>query len=78
MKVGIKSIKKIHTEEKLKVKNLGKPKDITGVNNTNRIQEMEEEILGIEDKIEEIDTLIKENTKNKSRHKNIQEIWDIM
>jgi signal recognition particle receptor subunit beta len=39
---------------------------------------MEEGILGIEDKIEKIDMLVKENIQNKSRHKSIQEIWDIM
>jgi uncharacterized coiled-coil protein SlyX len=36
----------------------------TGINN--RMQEMEERISGIEDKIEEIDTLVKENTKSKN------------
>lgn len=37
---------------------------------TKRIQEMEDRVSGIEDKIEEMETLVKENVKYKnSRHK---------
>ena len=39
---------------------------------------MEERLSDIEDRIEEIAMLVKENIQNKSRHKSIQEIWDIM
>ena len=37
-----------------------------------RLQEMEDRILGIEDKIEKIDSLVKENVKHYTQ--NIQEI----
>jgi hypothetical protein len=46
---------------------------------TNRIQEMEERISGIDDMIEETYTLITENVRSKSFPcTNIQEFWDIM
>ena len=41
------------------------------------MQEMEERISGIEDMIEETDSLVKKNVKNnKFLTQNIQEIWD--
>ena len=44
---------------------------------TNRIQEMEERISGVEDTVEEIDLSVKENIKsNKFLIQNIQENWD--
>jgi hypothetical protein len=55
----------------------GKTKERSGVTNvsiTNRIQEIEERISGIEDIIEDIDTATKENTKcKKLPTQNIQE-----
>ena len=42
-------------------KNLSKQTGTTDANITNRIQEMEERISGIEDTIEEIDSSVKEN-----------------
>ena len=42
---------------------------------------MKKRISGIEDTIEEIDILVKENVKSKKKKvliQNIQEIWDIM
>ena len=56
---------------------VGKQSGTTDVSITNRIQEMEERISGVEDTIEEIDSLAKENVKsNKLLAQNIQEIWD--
>ena len=52
------------------MKNLGAWKRTLEAVFFNGIQEMEERISGIEDKIEEMDTLVKENVKSKkSRHK---------
>jgi uncharacterized coiled-coil protein SlyX len=46
---------------------------------TNRIQDMEERISGIEDIIKEIHTSINENVKSKGLlEQNIREIWDTM
>jgi uncharacterized coiled-coil protein SlyX len=45
------------------MKNLGKRSGITDVSITNRIQEIEERILGVEDTIKEIDTTVIENSK---------------
>ena len=47
------------------MKNLGKWTGTTDINTTNRIQEMEERILRIEDTIEEMDTAVKGNAKSK-------------
>ena len=47
------------------MENLGKRTGTAEVSITNRIQEMEERISGIEDTIEEIDTSVKENIKSK-------------
>ena len=58
---------------------LGKWTGTTETSITNRIQEIEERISDTEDTIEEIDSLIKENSKsNKLLTQNIQEIWDTM
>jgi uncharacterized coiled-coil protein SlyX len=46
---------------------------------TNRIQEMEERISGVEDTIEEMDTSVKGNVKyRRILAHNIQEIWNTM
>ena len=59
------------------MENLGKQIGTTAPSITNRMQEMEERISGIENTIEEIDLLVKENIKsNKFLPQNIQEIWD--
>ena len=47
------------------MENLGKRTGTTDASITNRIQEMEERISGINNTIQEIDTSIKENTKCK-------------
>jgi hypothetical protein len=57
----------------LEMENLGKRSGITDVNITNRIQEIEEKISGVE----EIDTTVKENSKHKIfLTQSIQEIQD--
>jgi hypothetical protein len=57
------------------MENLGKRSGITDVNITNRIQEIEEKISGVE----EIDTTVKENSKQKEfLTQSIQEIQDTM
>jgi hypothetical protein len=48
------------------IENLGKRTRIIDVNTTNRIQEMGERSLGVEDTGEDIDALVKENTKCKN------------
>ena len=59
------------------MENLGKWTGTTDANITNRIQEMEERISGIEDTIEETDPSVKEHVKfSKFLTQNIQEIWD--
>jgi hypothetical protein len=60
----IEVIKKTQTEVILKIKSTEKRKGTTDTSITNRRQEMKERNLG-EDKIEEIDTSVKENVKSK-------------
>ena len=63
----------------LYMENLGKQMETTAGSVTNRIQEVEERITGAEDTIEEIKSLVKENSKsNKYLTENILEIWDTM
>jgi hypothetical protein len=45
------------------MENLGKKSGVTDASITNRVQEIEERISGVEDIKEDIDTKIKENTK---------------
>ena len=79
LKMEIETIKKLQKETTLEIKNLRKRTGTADTSITNRIQEMEERILGIEDTIEDIDLLIRENTKCKELlNENIQEIQDIM
>ena len=61
------------------MKNLGKRSGTTGASITNRKQEMEERISGIEDTIEDIEISVDENIKwKKFLNQNIQEILDTM
>ena len=61
------------------MENLGKKSGVTDASITNRVQEIEERISGVEDIKEDIDTKIKENTKcTKFLTQNIQEIQDTM
>jgi uncharacterized coiled-coil protein SlyX len=75
----IKTIKKSQKETTLEIENLGKISVVIDANITNRIQEIEERILGAEDTIQNIDTTVKENAKCKNLlTQNIQEIQDTM
>jgi uncharacterized coiled-coil protein SlyX len=63
----------------LQIENLGKRSGVIDASITNRIQEIEKRISGVEDYIENINTTIKENAKYKKilTH-NIQEIQNTM
>ena len=66
-------------EVTLEMENLGKRTGTTDTSITNKIQEIEEELSGIEDTIEEMDASIKQNAKYKKfLTQNIQEIRDII
>jgi hypothetical protein len=68
-------MKKTQAKGNLEIKNLGTWIRTSEGRSTNRIQEMEEGISGIEDTIGQIDTVVKENVKpKKSLTQNIQEI----
>ena len=57
------------------MENQGKRSGIIHVSITNRIQDIDEKISGVEDTIEEIDTAVKENSKcKKLLTQSIQEI----
>lgn len=56
LKMEIEILKKTQTEGTLKMQNLGKAAGITNDSITNRMQEMKDKILGIEDLVEEIDS----------------------
>jgi hypothetical protein len=62
LKMKIEAIKKTEME----MENLGKWKRTKNASITNRKQEIEERISGIQDSVEEIDTSAKENDKGKS------------
>ena len=75
----IDTIKKMQSEATLEIETLGKKSGTIEASIRNRIQEMEERILGAEDSIENIGTTIKENGKcKKILTQNIQEIQDTM
>ena len=78
-KMEIETINKTQRETTLEMDNLGKRSAATDASVTNRIQETKERISGLEDAIENMDTLVKENTKcKKLLTQNIQEIQDTM
>jgi chromosome segregation ATPase len=64
-KVG--TMKKTQSEATLEIETLGKKSGTIDASISNRIQEMEERILGAEDSIENIRTTIKDNTKRKKK-----------
>ncbi|KAL6038257.1 hypothetical protein STEG23_034930, partial [Scotinomys teguina] len=74
VKIEIKKIKKTKIEAMLEIENLTKRTGTTDASITNRMQLMEQRISDVEDTIEKIDSLVKENTKTIIRK--IQEIWD--
>jgi hypothetical protein len=61
------TIKKTQMETNLEMENLGMRSRITDVSITNRIQEIDERISGVEDTVKEIDITIKENSKHKKK-----------
>jgi hypothetical protein len=63
--MGIEAIKKTQAEGILEMENPGKGIGTADTNITDRIQEVEDIILGIEDTIEQSNISIKENTKYK-------------
>jgi uncharacterized coiled-coil protein SlyX len=66
----IKSIKTSQRETTLEIENLGKKSGVIDTSITNRIQEIEERISGAEDTIDNIDTTVKNKTKqNKQTNK---------
>ena len=78
LKLEVESIKKTQTDKILEMKYLRKQIETIEASFVNKVQEMEERLLVIEDTIKEIDTSIKENVKSKILlTPNIQEIWDI-
>jgi hypothetical protein len=79
LKREVDTMKKTQSEATLEIETLGKKSGAIDASISNRIQEMEERILGAEDSIENIGTTIKENTKHKRiLTQNIQEIQDTM
>ena len=77
----VETIKLTQMEAKnvLEMENLGKWSGITDVSITNRTQEIEERISGLEDTEEEIDPTLKENSKHKKLLiQSIQKIQDTM
>jgi predicted nucleic acid-binding Zn-ribbon protein len=65
LKMEIETIKKSQRETTLELGNLEKRSGVIDASITNRIQEIEVRILGAEDTIENIDTIVKENAKIK-------------
>jgi hypothetical protein len=80
LKVEVETIKKAQMEANLETETLGKRSGITDVSITNRIQEIEEKISGVEDTIEENGTTVKEiqNIKKTLLTQNILGIQDTM
>ena len=63
LKREVDTTKKTQSEATLEIETLGKKSGTIDVSISNRIQEIEERISGAEDSIENIGTIIKENTK---------------
>ena len=78
LKMEIEATKKTQTEAILEMENLRKRTGTTDAIITNRIQEMEDRILGIEYKIVKINASVKRFKSKKFLTKNTREIWDIM
>jgi len=65
LKVEVETLKKTQIVANQEMENLGKRLGITDLSITNRIQEVEERISGVEYTAEEINTTVKENSKDK-------------
>ena len=79
LKMEVETIKESQRETTLEIEILGKKSGTIDVSISKRIQDMEERISGAEDSIENMDTIINENTKcKKTLAQNTQEIQDTM
>jgi hypothetical protein len=79
LNMEVEIIKKSQRETTLEIENLGNKSWTIDASINNRIQEIEERILGAEDTLENIETSIKNNVKcKKILTQNIQEIQDTM
>jgi hypothetical protein len=77
LKMEVDTIKKTQSEAMLEIENIGKIPGTIDARISNRIQEMEERMSGVEDSIKNISTTIKENAKCKRiLTQNIKEIQD--
>ena len=65
LKMKVETIKKSQRETTLELGNLGERSGVTDASITKRVQETEERILGSEDTIVNIETIVKENAKCK-------------
>jgi hypothetical protein len=73
----IETIKKSKRKTTLEIENLGKRSGVIDTRITNRLQEIEERLSDTEYTIEDMDTIVKENTKSKKLlTQNNQEIQD--
>ena len=64
LKTEIETIKKTQKETTLKIENQKKKSGVTDKSITNRLQETEERISGAEDKMENIDKIVREDAKS--------------
>jgi chromosome segregation ATPase len=79
LKIKVETMKKTQRETTLEIETLGKKLGAMDASISNRIQEIKERISGAEDSIENMDTTIKGNAKDKKiLTQNIQEIQDTM
>jgi DNA anti-recombination protein RmuC len=79
LKMKVEIMKKTQRETTLEIETPGKKSETMDVSISNRIQEIEERLSGIENPIENMDTTIKENVKcKKILTQNIQEIQGTM
>jgi hypothetical protein len=77
LKMEIETIKKSKRKTTLEIENLGKRSGVIDTRITNRLQEIEERLSDTEYTIEDMDTIVKENTKSKKLlTQNNQEIQD--
>ena len=65
LKIEGETIKKTQIEATLEMENLGKRSETTDASINHRIQEIEEKISGVDDTLEDTDTMVKENSKHK-------------
>jgi seryl-tRNA synthetase len=63
LKMEVETMKKTQRETTLEIEILGKKSENIDDSLSNRIQEMEERISGVEDPIKNMDTTMKENAK---------------